>query len=363
MENDRSIRRWTFATTCGPSHFIPRRVLGNAPVGSLSISVYAILNSVSGSAAVEFVPPYVRDWAMHLRALHGSERSTSSTCTGSSRSSRSFRCLLLEDGCRRVIARRWRLHAEPSRETFNRPNLPRAPPPPPPPPPVIDINLDDTVRPNNALSSSPFASRRGILAAMVVGTGLWYGLLNASNPIMAVNKRNGVALLKTKGGNVVAAAQDERGRLFLFDKAGNIYYDTEDPRVGMYIVDRAGETYNEYLDVVSGQVKQQYVGNLKDMTSLSVREVGGIDMRDLRKSVRGFKGGRVVGFPHAPSGSLGWEDVMPPNAPVQRAANGEVVGVPPFLEDYEVDLEAKGGADFRGRRDDIVEIFRSLRRE
>ena len=153
---------------------------------------------------------------------------------GSSRSSRSTRWLLLEDGWRRVIARRWRLHAEPSRETFNRPNLPRAPPPPPPPPPVIDINLDDTVRPNNALSSSPFASRRGILAAMVVGTGLWYGLLNGSNPIMAVNKRNGVALLKTKGGNVVAAAQDERGRLFLFDKAGNIYYDTEDPP-GRYV--------------------------------------------------------------------------------------------------------------------------------
>ncbi len=194
--------------------------------------------------------------------------------------------------------------------------------------------------------------------------GLWYALINTSNPIVAVNKRNGVALLKTKGGNVVAAAQDERGRLFLFDKAGNIYYDTEDARVGMYIVDRAGETYNEYLDVASGQVKQTYVGNLREMTRVDVREVGGISMRELRESVQGFKGGKVVGFPQTPRGdSLGWENMMPPNAPVRRAADGGLVGVPPMLEDVEVDLEARGGADFRGRRDDVLEIFRSLRRE
>ena len=253
--------------------------------------------------------------------------------------------------------------AEPSRDTFRRPNLPRAPPPPPPPPPIIDIDLDDAARPSNSLSTSSFASRRGILASIILGTGIWYGLLNTSNPIIAVNKRNGVALLKTKGGNVVAAAQDERGRLFLFDKAGNIYYDTEDARVGMYIVTRDGETYNEYLEVASGQVKQVYVGNLRDVASVSVREVGGIGMQDLQASVKGFKGGRVVGFPVGPSGSLSWSDVMPPNAPVGRAANGDIVGVPPVLEDMEIELKANGAADLRGRGDDVLEIFRSLRRE
>jgi len=65
-----------------------------------------------------------------------------------------------------------RAEPSPSRDpTFNRPNLPQAPPPPPPPPPpIIDVDLDDALRPTNALSSSPFASRRGILASMVVGT-------------------------------------------------------------------------------------------------------------------------------------------------------------------------------------------------
>ena len=124
------------------------------------------------------------------------------------------------------------------------PSAPPAPPPPPPPPPPIDVGGE--VRPENALkgSSSILSTRRGIIGMMVGGTVLWYAALNAGGPIVAVDKRHGVALLKTKGGNIVAATQDEAGRLFLFDKAGTIFYDTGDTRGGMYIVDVGGETDN-----------------------------------------------------------------------------------------------------------------------
>lgn len=242
-----------------------------------------------------------------------------------------------------------------------RPMLPRAPPPPPPPPPP-PIDVGDETRPENSLQGS-FSSRRGILGMMIGGTVLWYAALNAGGPIVAVDKQHGVALLKTKGGNVVVATQDEAGRLFLFDKAGNIYYDTEDPRVGMYIVDVAGEMYNEYMDVESGEVRQAYVGNLKDVRSVRVREIGGIRMEELRKSVQGFKGGDVIGFPRAvsPEGSLSWDSVMPPNAPIGRNSRGDVVGVPPMLEDLEVDLEAKSSGSGSANRD-ILDIFKTLRR-
>ena len=71
----------------------------------------------------------------------------------------------------------------------------------------------------------------------------------------------------------------------------------------------------------------------------------------------------MVGFPVGPSGSLSWSDVMPPNAPVGRAANGDVLGVPPVLEDMEIELTAKGAADLRGQGGDVLKIFQSLRRE
>jgi hypothetical protein len=234
--------------------------------------------------------------------------------------------------------------------------LPRAPPPPPPPPPIIDVGPV----PENDMRGA--VSRRGLVGIMLGGTALWYAGLRLGSPIVAVDKARGLALLKTRGGNVVVAAQDDAGRVFIFDKAGNIYYDTEDARTGLYIVDVSGEMYNEYVDM-NGAVQQVYVGNLKDIQAIKANEIGGIGLNELRNSVKGFKGGRVIGFHRVPeAGGLTWENFMPPNAPVGRDGRGNVVSVPPMLEDMEIDLEAKD----RGRRlgrDDVLSVFKTLRRE
>lgn len=254
----------------------------------------------------------------------------------------------------RIIARSQRQQTERN----GRAGLPRAPPPnmpppPPPPPPPIDM------APENAMQNIP---RRNILAIMVGGTALWYTALRAGAPIVAVDKRNGVALLKTKGGNVVAAAQDEAGRLFIFDKAGNIYYDTEDPSIGLYIVDVRGDTFNEYMDA-QGDVQRVFVGNLKDIQSVKVTEIGGISVNELRSSIKGFKGGRVIGFPKVADGNgLSWDTVMPPNAPLRRSRNGELLSAPPMLEDMEIELEPTGKGNITaGGMNDMIEIFKSLR--
>jgi hypothetical protein len=223
--------------------------------------------------------------------------------------------------------------------------MPPPPPPPPSPPEQLNINI----------------SRRALFAAMLGGTALWYYALKAGVPLAAVDRQRGVALLRTKGGNIVAAAQDEAGRVFLFDRAGNIYYDTGDRRLGVFIVDTAGEMYNEYVEPRTDEVKRVAVGNLLDLTSVKVSEVGGVPLAELRRSVSGFRGGRVVGFPKLPDGDgLTWENLMPPNAPATVSGDGSV-RPPPMLEDYEVDLEGKGGRFPEGYDD--ASILRSLRRE
>jgi hypothetical protein len=205
---------------------------------------------------------------------------------------------------------------------------------------------------------------------MLGGTATWYAALKAGVPLAGVDRRRGVALLKTKRGNVVAAAQDEAGRLFLFDKAGNVYYDTEDPRVGMYIVDTSGEMFNEYVDLETGDVRQVYVGNLADLTSIPVAEVGGVPVAELQRSVRGFRGGRVVGFQKLPQGDApGWEDLMPPNAPASAPRGGGRVAPPPMLEEMEVEVESAGGGGWFGGRApppgelDGAAVIQSLRRQ
>lgn len=201
---------------------------------------------------------------------------------------------------------------------------------------------------------------------MVGGTAAWYGLLKAGVPLAAVDRTRGVALLKTKRGNIVAATQDESGRVFLFDKAGNIYYDTEDPRLGVYIVDTNGEMYNKFVDR-DGSVQQAYVGNIGDLRSIKVAEVGGVRVEDLQRSVKGFRDGRVVGFPKLPDPNApSWENLMPPNAPAQVPRGGGPVRPPPFLEDLEIELEPKGGGLFGGQRGpefiDPVETIKTLKR-
>lgn len=178
----------------------------------------------------------------------------------------------------------------------------------------------------------------------------------------AIDRRRGVALLRTKGGNLVGAAEDESGRLFLFDKAGNLYYDTEDPALGIYIVDTSGNMYNEYLEPGSDEIKRVPVGNIADITSVKVSEIGGVPIEELQNSVRGFRGGRVVGFAQPPDeNGLTWENMMPPNAPATVPRDGGRIRPPPMLEDYEVDLEPRN-RDLPSDLDD-TEIIRSLRIE
>ena len=202
---------------------------------------------------------------------------------------------------------------------------------------------------------------------MLGGTAGWYALIKGGVPLTAVDRNRGVALLKTKKGNIVAATQDEAGRVFLFDKAGNIYYDTEDPRLGVYIVDTNGEMYNKFVDE-DGSVQQAYVGNIGDIRSIKVAEIGGVSVEELQRSVKGFKSGRVVGFPQLPDPNApSWENLMPPNAPAEVPRGGGRVRPPPFLEDLEIELEPKGGGLFGGQRGtdviDPVETLKTLRRE
>ena len=205
---------------------------------------------------------------------------------------------------------------------------------------------------------------------MLGGTAAWYAYIKTGVPFAGVDRNRGVALLKTKQGNVVAATQDEAGRIFLFDKAGNIYYDTEDPRVGMYIVDTRGEMYNEFVDA-NNKVQQVYIGNIGDITSIKVEEVGGVSVRELQKSVKGFKGGQVIGFPKVPDANSppSWENLMPPNAPAGVPQGGGRLRPPPLLEDLEIELESKGGGGgglFGGGQKapegfDAAETLKSLR--
>jgi hypothetical protein len=50
-------------------------------------------------------------------------------------------------------------------------------------------------------------SRRTLFGIMAGGTALWWVALRGSFPLAAVDKQKNVALLKTKGGNLVAATQ------------------------------------------------------------------------------------------------------------------------------------------------------------
>lgn len=206
---------------------------------------------------------------------------------------------------------------------------------------------------------------------MIGGTAAWYAALKGGVPLAGVDRRRNIALLRTKKGNIVVATQDEEGRIFLFDKAGNIYYDTENPQIGVYIVDTAGDMFNEYVDK-DGEVQMVSVGNLGDMTSITVKEIGGIPVERLQKSIRGFKGGRVVGFPRVPDENdraLSWQELMPPDAPAEVPGDGGRVRPPPMLEDYEVDLSPKNnGGLFGGSGDrvppgelDDLELMKTLR--
>ncbi|PRW56651.1 expressed protein isoform A [Chlorella sorokiniana] len=206
----------------------------------------------------------------------------------------------------------------------------RVPPPPPPPPPP---------EPEPIVENELNMSRRGLFLTVFGGTAAYWFALNGGSPVSTVDPRKNVALLKTKGGNTIAATQDAQGRVFMWDRAGNIYYDTEDPRTGVYIVDTAGDMTNMFVDK-DGEVQRVPVGNIADLRTIEVSEIGGVPISELQKSIKGLRGGRVTGFVTQPSSV---SDLMPPNAPVEISRDGKVVKFPPFLEDIEIELEPKGG--------------------
>ncbi|PSC72567.1 hypothetical protein C2E20_4174 [Micractinium conductrix] len=208
----------------------------------------------------------------------------------------------------------------------------RVPPPPPPPPPPA---------PEPIVENDLNISRRALFGIMVGGTALWYAALRGGYPLTTVDKQKNVALLKTKGGNLVAATQDSAGRIFMFDAAGNLYYDTEDPRTGMYVVDTAGDMFNQFVDK-NGKVVRVPVGNIGDLRSITVEEVGGVPIRELQRSIKGLRGGRVTGFVQRADPREVF-DLMPPNAPAGANMDRTRIEPPPFLEDIEVDLQPKGG--------------------
>jgi hypothetical protein len=90
------------------------------------------------------------------------------------------------------------------------------------------------------------------------------------------------------------------------------------------------------------QVQKVVVGNIADLRTISVDEVGGVPVKELQRSIRDMRGGRLTGFvqPADPNNPM---DLMPPNAPATLNWEGNRLGPPPFLEDIEVELEVGGG--------------------
>lgn len=89
------------------------------------------------------------------------------------------------------------------------------------------------------------------------------------------------------------------------------------------------------------------LGNIRDIATIEVEEIGGVPVRELQRSIRDLQP-RITGFvqPADPSNPL---DLMPPNAPAVPNWEGNRLGPPAFLEDLEVELEV-GKMRGRGRR-------------
>lgn len=200
---------------------------------------------------------------------------------------------------------------------------------------------------------------------MAGGTALLYAVVRGGYPLTAVDKEKNVALLKTKGGNMVAATQDPSGRVFMFDRAGNLYYDTEDPRTGLLVVDTRGEMTNLFVDK-DGKVNRVPIGNIGDLRTVTVKEVGGVPVTELQKSIKGLRGGRITGFfDVAPDGD---PNSVPTSAlPRVPTLDGTRIGPPQILEDWEVELQPKGGGGGwfgggSGAPEDDASLLRSLQR-
>ncbi|CAL5219413.1 g1241 [Coccomyxa viridis] len=195
------------------------------------------------------------------------------------------------------------------------------PPPPPPPPPASDIE-------------SGGLGRRALIAALLVGgSTAWWKYLDGQVPKVYKTK-SGRPFMRTGAGSAVGVSEDEQGRVFFFDRAGNLYYDTGDKRLGFYIVTADYKVYNVYLDDY-GEEQRKYVGDIRDVQSISVKDFGGLSAERLQQLSKGRFNGAVTVFPDEKR-----EIPMPPNAPRFPRKDGGVQG-PPELEEGIIQLERR----------------------
>jgi hypothetical protein len=49
--------------------------------------------------------------------------------------------------------------------------------------------------------------------------------------------------------------------------------------------------YNEFVDM-DGEVQRVAVGNISDLATVQVEEIGGVPISELQRSIKGLRGGR-----------------------------------------------------------------------
>ena len=57
-------------------------------------------------------------------------------------------------------------------------------------------------------------------------------------------------------------------------------------------MDTEGEVFNEYEE--DGKVTRVAVGNMRDLNTIQVKEIGGVPIEELQRSVKGLRGGRCA---------------------------------------------------------------------
>lgn len=298
---------------------------------------------------------------MHKRVLKTTSTMPASTSYSATTKAADFSGRSSQCGCvarRRFAAGRGastRCNYEPGVDRQPRSTVPAAPPlrvpppPPPPPPPGSEMNLKMGI------------SKRMVLGLMFGGGLVWSLALRAGMPQVGYDARTGVALLRTAGGNLVAATRDEAGNIFMYDKNGNIYYDTGAEQ-GIYIVDSSGDMFNTWADT-RGEVQRAYVGNIRDLREFSVKEIGGVPVEQLAEGIEGLRDGRMTAF--VKKADRRYEpDYLPKNAPAIVSRGGKFAP-PEVLEDSVIELERKGGLFGGGGGNDVsmADLVRSLKIE
>ncbi|KAK9868064.1 hypothetical protein WJX84_000029 [Apatococcus fuscideae] len=219
-----------------------------------------------------------------------------------------------------------------------RPRIPNAPPtfddvpPPPPPPPMTS-------------QGGKGPSRRTLLAILLGGGFLWWYFINRQIPSI-YRDPDGLNYVKTKAGNWAMVNYDGSGRMYMIDEAGTLYYDTGEPAMGIYIVDLQGDMYNLFMDR-DGEPNQVRVGNVADLASINVKDIGGIPTQSLAEAVgardAGMSGGKMMVFPDFPRKNATPDELqkylMPPDAPAFPSKDG--ARPPPILEEGEIQLQRK----------------------